>query len=44
MQVLNLDEKNTERMDAINKFTLMDDTFIIVAQLSRQKSKIFIMN
>lgn len=28
MQVLNLDEKNTERMDAINKFTLMDDTFM----------------
>ncbi len=28
MQVLNLDEKNTEHMDAINKFTLMDDTFM----------------
>ena len=28
MQVLNLEEKNTERMDAINKFTLMDDTFM----------------
>lgn len=28
MQVLNLEEKNTERMEAINKFTLMDDTFM----------------
>ena len=28
MQVLNLDEKNIECMEAINKFTLMDDTFM----------------
>ena len=28
MQVLNLDEKNIEGMEAINKFTLMDDTFM----------------
>ena len=28
MQVLSLEEKNTERMEAINKFTLMDDTFM----------------
>ena len=28
MQVLNLEEKNTERINAINKFTLMDDTFM----------------
>ena len=28
MQVLNLEEKNTERMEAINKFALMDDTFM----------------
>lgn len=28
MQVLNLEEKNSERMEAINKFTLMDDTFM----------------
>lgn len=28
MQVLNLEEKNTERMEAINKFTLMDDIFM----------------
>ena len=27
-KVLNLEEKNTERMEAINKFTLMDDTFM----------------
>lgn len=27
-QVLNLDEKNIECMEAINKFTLMDDTFM----------------
>lgn len=26
--MLNLEEKNTERMEAINKFTLMDDTFM----------------
>ena len=26
MQVLNLDEKNVECMEAIDKFTLMDDT------------------
>ena len=28
MQVLHLDEKNIECMEAINKFTLMDDTFM----------------
>lgn len=28
MQVLNLEEKNAERMEVINKFTLMDDTFM----------------
>lgn len=28
MHILNLDEKNSEQMDAINKFTLMDDTFM----------------
>ena len=28
MQVLNLEQKNMERMDVINKFTLMDDTFM----------------
>ena len=28
MQVLNLDEKNIECMEAINKITLMDDTFM----------------
>ena len=28
MQVLNLDEKNIECMEVINKFTLMDDTFM----------------
>ena len=28
MEIINLEEKNTERMDAINKFTLMDDTFM----------------
>ena len=28
MRVLNLEEKNTAHMEAINKFTLMDDTFM----------------
>ena len=28
MPVINLDEKNIECMEAINKFTLMDDTFM----------------
>ena len=30
MQVLNLEEKNTERMDAINKFTLMDSDWLFL--------------
>ena len=28
MQVLNLDDKNAKRMETINKFTLMNDTFM----------------
>ena len=35
MQVLNLEEKNTERMEAINKFTLMDDIFMTVNDPSK---------
>lgn len=28
MRIINLDEKSSDRIDAINKFTLMDDTFM----------------
>ena len=31
MRFVQLDEKNEERMNAIRKFTLMDDTFMTVS-------------